>query len=256
MMSRTIIIYVTTNHHNMKLINKDKVTSLIVSLVLFAAVPVAFAWTSAPSNPPSNNTPAPVNIGSEPQIKNGFFGLYGGTAGMAISKGDLSYTLKNGLSLGVKGKIGADFYCNADGTKCADIDQLMGNTVVNNTTNGCKYEQKTSQVSIRAGGSNNKGTTQVLAQLIPGTWTVSGSGTSGKGCGDKCGSPTVYIRVTKNMSASAAGYKSLVSKLGKWEVPETTFVITQNEQLVALGYEALITGTMTVTGPQLVCPTN
>ncbi|MDR3558427.1 MAG: hypothetical protein P4L61_02750 [Candidatus Pacebacteria bacterium] len=34
-------------------------------------------WTSAPSNPPSGNTPAPLNVGSEPQIKSGILGVIG-----------------------------------------------------------------------------------------------------------------------------------------------------------------------------------
>jgi len=238
--------------------NKQNLLSVVSSLILFASVPVVLAWTAPTATPPAGNAPAPVNVSSNPQIKTGFLGLYGPASSMAISQGDQSYILRNGLSLGVKGKIGADFFCNADGTVCADINQLLGNNTVNSTTtiNGCRYEQATSTLAINAGGSNNKGSVQNVATLIPGTWKVYGSGTAGKGCGDKCGSPSAWIRVTKNKSNTAVGYKSLVSKLGKWTIPETTFVLDQEEVLRASGYEALIKGSVTLVGPRLVCPTN
>ena len=52
-------------------------TTLITSLILFASVPVAFAWTAAPKNPPMDNAPAPVTVGDTDQNKQGKLGLGG-----------------------------------------------------------------------------------------------------------------------------------------------------------------------------------
>jgi hypothetical protein len=216
-------------------------------------------------NPPNDNVSAPVNVSANPQIKNGFLGLYGGAAGLAVSKNELSYTLKNGLSLGVKGKIGADFFCNADGTKCADIDQLLGNssTVINttNTTNGCKYEQTTVNLNVALNAARNDVLIErTMANLIPGTWTVSGSGRSVKCSDSACGNHNIYIRIS-NKGAFGAGSKTLMfkgskAKVHNWTVPETTFTVTQDETLQARVGQANMTGSLTLTGPKLVCPTN
>ncbi len=61
----------------MKFINSNNIKTIITSLVLFAGVPVALAWTAAPSNPPSNNTPAPLNVSISNQNKLGKLGLGG-----------------------------------------------------------------------------------------------------------------------------------------------------------------------------------
>ncbi|MBU3668638.1 MAG: hypothetical protein FGM57_01570 [Candidatus Taylorbacteria bacterium] len=52
-------------------------TSLITSLILFASVPVAFAWTAAPKNPPKDNTLPPVTVSKDDQNKLGKLGLGG-----------------------------------------------------------------------------------------------------------------------------------------------------------------------------------
>jgi hypothetical protein len=53
------------------------ITTLITSLILFASVPVAFAWTAAPKNPPKDNVPAPITVGDSDQNKQGKLGLGG-----------------------------------------------------------------------------------------------------------------------------------------------------------------------------------
>ncbi|MDQ5912062.1 MAG: hypothetical protein QG568_275 [Patescibacteria group bacterium] len=247
----------------MKLFKKEQFVSVLASLILFASVPVVFAWTSPQVAPPGGNVDAPINAGMTAQIKQGFFGLYGNAAGMAISKADTSYSLLNNLSLGVKGKIGADLYCNSDGTRCADIDQLIGNSVVNNysttTQNGCKFEQTTFDVSIKTAAGNNKAAAQTI-NLIAGTWTVVGSGKSVKCGGSNCGSHGIHIKVS-NKGIMKDGHKTLMlmgskASVHNWKVPETTFAISQDEKLVATVSQGSMTGNLTLTGPKLVCPTN
>lgn len=247
----------------MKLFKKEQFISVISSLILFASVPVVLAWTAPTATPPSANVAAPVNVGTTAQIKQGFLGLYGPGTGMAISKADTSYSLLNDLSLGVKGKIGADLYCNSDGTRCADIDQLIGNSVVNNysttTTNGCKYEQTTFDVNIKTAAGNNRTASQTV-NLIAGTWTVAGSGQSVKCGGSACGNHGIHIKVS-NKGTMGSGHKTLMIKgskaqVHKWSVPETTFALSQDEKLVATVSQGSMTGKLTLTGPKLVCPTN
>lgn len=247
----------------MKLFKKEQLISVISSLILFASVPVVLAWTAPTATPPNVNVAAPINVGTTAQIKQGFFGLYGTGAGMAISKADTSYSLLNDLSLGVRGKIGADLYCNADGTRCADIDQLIGNSVVNNysttTQNGCRYEQTTFDVNVKIAAGNNKAATQTV-NLIAGTWTVVGSGQSVKCGGSACGNHGIHIMVS-NKGVMGTGKKVLMqknskAKVHKWAVPETTFALAQDEKLVATVAQGSMTGSLTLTGPKLVCPTN
>jgi len=50
-----------------------------LALLLSVGVGYVFAsWTSAPANPPSANTDAPINVGSSPQQKTGLLSLLGG----------------------------------------------------------------------------------------------------------------------------------------------------------------------------------
>ncbi len=53
------------------------ITTIITSLILFASVPVAFAWTAAPKNPPKDNAPAPITVADVDQNKQGKLGLGG-----------------------------------------------------------------------------------------------------------------------------------------------------------------------------------
>lgn len=246
----------------MKLFKKEQFISITASLILFASVPVVLAWTAPSATPPDGNVPAPINVSTTAQIKQGFLGLYGPGASMAISKADPTYSLLNSLSLGVKGKIGADLYCNADGTRCADIDQLIGNSVINNSTttiNGCKYEQTTFDVSIKAAAGNDKLASQTI-NLIAGTWTIKGSGKSVKCGGSNCGNHGIHIKVS-NKGIMGAGHKTLMlmgskAKVHNWSIPETTFAISQDEKMVATVSQGSMTGNVTLTGPKLVCPTN
>jgi hypothetical protein len=51
------------------------VSGVVVGAIFFSLV--ASAWTGAPSSPPSNNVPAPINVGSVSQTKNGNLGVNG-----------------------------------------------------------------------------------------------------------------------------------------------------------------------------------
>ena len=61
----------------MKISPSDGIKTIITAFVLFAGIPVAFAWTSAPANPPKDNVDAPVNISANNQNKTGKLGLGG-----------------------------------------------------------------------------------------------------------------------------------------------------------------------------------
>jgi hypothetical protein len=58
----------------MKILLKESLKIvLLASIAILFVVGVTFAqtWTSPPSSPPNNNTPAPINVGSTAQTKSG-----------------------------------------------------------------------------------------------------------------------------------------------------------------------------------------
>lgn len=259
-----------------KTLNKEHLLSFVSAIILFAGTTAVLAWTAPGANPPDGNAPAPINVSGNGQIKNGFLGLYGkndgnGTnVGLAISKNDTNYGLLNNLSLGVKGKIGADWYCDAQGNNCVDILTLRGavtninNHVTNNstTTGGCITTQQTytSNASVTSNSGNQ--VPKVIANLDAGTWTVAGSGTANRT--DVQGSMSVWIKVSKSGSIPnglfllkkgtvLTGIKPTYPASMSWEVPTTTFTITGSERVEVIAARATVGGSVTFTGPKTVC---
>ncbi len=258
----------------LKIIKKEQVLSIVVSLILFASVPVVFAWTAPGSNPPDGNAPAPINVSGVSQLKSGFLNLYGPNAGLGVSQ-SLSYGVANNLLVGVNGYVGAKKYCNETGLICRSIEELIGGTVIiNNSTttpNTCRYEQKTATVTLSSKGYNDQaGAKVVIKTLRPGTWTVAGSGTA-KFCGGGCYTMGMAIRYTKNgayvpgnkfvpPSNGAVYAENLFNKYWpasvanyNWTIPPTTFTLTQEERLESYAAQTFLDGTLNITGPELVC---
>ncbi|TAK57799.1 hypothetical protein EPO17_00895, partial [Patescibacteria group bacterium] len=77
----------------MKALTKDFFKTLIIAgLALVFAITLSVVnadWTSAPANPPANNAPAPINVGSIDQVKNGGLALNSllVTGGLRITSG-------------------------------------------------------------------------------------------------------------------------------------------------------------------------
>lgn len=97
-------------------------TSIIASVILFAGVPLIYAWTGPVGTPPSGNVAAPINVGASSQNKTGVLGL-GGLAvfGKTLLTEATGYTLptaKPSMLLGVNGAIGAAEYCDQNGMNC------------------------------------------------------------------------------------------------------------------------------------------
>jgi hypothetical protein len=233
---------------------KQHVTTLITSLFIFAAVPVAFAWTAAPSNAPQNNVPAPINVGAKPQLREGWLGIFGVGAGLTIAP-DTGYKKPNTLLVGVNGGVGAREFCNETGTICGTVEQFLkgGNTTINNTTTGCKVETSTFSVNVNINAQKNDTNRQeTFANLMPGTWTVKGSGKSVKCGGSNCGNNNMYIAYTNKGSRVFLEQNSKKSSSYNWSV-DKTFTITENERLYGSASQALLTGSLTLTGPKLVC---
>ncbi|MBU3668640.1 MAG: hypothetical protein FGM57_01585 [Candidatus Taylorbacteria bacterium] len=119
--------------------------SIIVLLVLITASHVAAqasSWKPAPSNPPSNNAPAPINVGSDTQAKDGTLGL-GGLAvfGRALFSGSKTYTLPAKTThptfmVGVNGDVGAKRYCDQYGGNC--VESLTGPKVIIKNLQSCR----------------------------------------------------------------------------------------------------------------------
>lgn len=259
-----------------KTLNKEHLLSFVSAIILFAGTTAVLAWTAPGANPPDGNAPAPINVSGNGQIKNGFLGLYGkndgnGTnVGLAISKNDTNYELLNNLSLGVRGKIGADLYCDSQGLNCVDILAIkasitnINNHITNNaTTTGCVTTQQTYAANAAVTSNGGYQVSKDIAVLEPGTWTVAGSGTANRT--DVQGSMSVWIRVSKNglvdnnnlfllkKGTVLTGIKPTYPASMTWEVPATTFTITGSEKIVVSAARAVAGGSLTITGPKTVC---
>jgi hypothetical protein len=103
---------------------------LIAGLAL-GFVGAAGAWTGNSQTPPAGNTPAPVNVSSVRQSKQGILGVGGlGVFGKAFVSDNTGYSLASRLQFGVNGSVGAAEYCDETGEKCVTIEQIL------NITNG------------------------------------------------------------------------------------------------------------------------
>lgn len=89
---------------------KDSIKTIIVSLIVFSAVSIVYAWTEPASNPPSGNASAPITTGGS-QIKSG---------GLGVASLDVAGGATFGSNLSVAGNItsGGQSVCRQDGTNC------------------------------------------------------------------------------------------------------------------------------------------
>lgn len=239
---------------------KEKLVSLAAALAVFAVAPTVFAaWAGPALPPPGGNTPAPLNVGTSPQIKDGWIGLFGDAAGLTVSK-LTSYAKPSSLLVGVKGGVGADKFCNSSGTVCGTIDELLGGASNSTTTvsrGGCSYQTKTFTRNINIAAGNDKAAViDLLNTIAGGTYTVSGSGKSVKCGGSNCGNHGTSIKVSDGgaFGKTATTLQVWNGKAGKaWSVPETTFTTEAEEKIRATVYQGSMTGSLTITGPRLVC---
>jgi hypothetical protein len=108
----------------------------IAQQIIFAALALGFvgaagAWTGNSQVPPAGNTPAPVNVSTNAQSKDGTLGVGGlGVFGRGFVSNDSGYALASRLQFGVNGSVGAAEYCDESGERCVTIDQIL------NITNG------------------------------------------------------------------------------------------------------------------------
>ncbi len=92
-------------------------------LALLAYQYMGAAWTNPPANPPNNNVPAPINVGTSTESRQVLQGALGmdslGVFGKAYVQGDaVTATPTTLVDFDVQGNIGADEYCDRNGTNC------------------------------------------------------------------------------------------------------------------------------------------
>lgn len=98
-------------------------TLLTVSIVALFGSSIAFGWTGPPASPPGANVPAPINVGSVAQVKNGSIGMNAlavfGNSLLAGSGGSVVYlNFKNTAGesgYGIRDNNGTMEYKNAGG---------------------------------------------------------------------------------------------------------------------------------------------
>jgi hypothetical protein len=115
-----------------------QIASVVASFILFASVPLLYAWTGPASTPPGGNVGAPVNISSASQNKTGVLGL-GGLAvfGKSLFTNTSGYSLPSSnpnMLIGVNGLIGAKGYCDENGNNC--VTTLGGSNITVNNNGG------------------------------------------------------------------------------------------------------------------------
>ena len=149
------------------------ITSIVASLILFASVPVIYAWTGPTATPPAANVAAPINVSASAQNKTGVLGLgglavFGKTLLTEVSGYTLPTATKPDMLLGVNGFVGAKGYCDENGTNC--VTTLGGSS---------------SGTTVSSGGQ----------PIVCGGWDVK-YGTSnpinGWGCGASASCPSGY----------------------------------------------------------------
>ena len=117
------------------------IASIAASIILFAGVPLIYAWTGPASTPPAGNVSAPVNIGASSQNKSGVLGLgglavFGKTLITQVSGYSLP-TANTNMLLGVNGAIGASQSCDQNGQNCVTtLGGAMSSGSNSTTTSG------------------------------------------------------------------------------------------------------------------------
>lgn len=165
---------------------KTNLLSLVSALILFVAVPLAYAWTAPRTGvvPPNENVKAPISISSVSQTKEGKLGVFGlGVFGQtlmnksATSSYELNVSNRPDLTLGVNGKIGADEYCDKNGLNC--VTTLGGTTTGGGTgTSTATTTLPSGSIQVRIGpaGCNYLLTTSASCK------TLGYESCSGEGC--------------------------------------------------------------------------
>lgn len=110
--------------------NRKSWLVLFLLLLLLVGADQLGAWTIPTDTPPDGNVDAPINTGTDLQIKSGALGVTEiltatGTVSKAIVIGEPPVP-NNGLKLDVNGRMGADYYCNEDGNECFTTRNMFG----------------------------------------------------------------------------------------------------------------------------------
>jgi len=105
---------------------KKTYLALSIALMLLVGLDYLNAWTTAPTNPPADNAPAPINTSAELQDKEGLLSLgglavFGGVYVTDPENPSASTTLgAASIIMDIEGRVGADAYCDRDGENCWD----------------------------------------------------------------------------------------------------------------------------------------
>jgi hypothetical protein len=146
-----------------KLLNAAKI--VILALILSVGISYLYAqvpgWDPPDQPPPAGNTPAPINVGVDDQIKSGRFFAFEVTGSNALCigtdcrstwpSGGISQWITNGadiysgnsgdvgigdtspdglLKLDVEGRVGATHYCDQNGSNCVAAGTFGGTTQI------------------------------------------------------------------------------------------------------------------------------
>ena len=108
-------------------------TILVVTLFLSYNF-INAAWTAPSANPPTDNTEAPLNVGTTGQTKNGRLNLRAGTDLNVATSTLMFRTNGNAMAniFAAGSQMRSNLYCNSTGGECLDQGDIY--KVVNSTT--------------------------------------------------------------------------------------------------------------------------
>jgi len=116
----------------MQLIHNTIIKLGVVALLIGCVLTVNYlqaAWSPPLADPPNDNVDAPINIGTNDQVKNGglsvdALAVFGGTYIQGASSTSPAPTGQ--VDVDVEGNVGASEYCDRDGTNCFSASQITG----------------------------------------------------------------------------------------------------------------------------------
>jgi hypothetical protein len=125
--------------------------SLVVILSGISLADAAGVWNNPKGNPPTNNTDAPINVGTIAQDKagvlrvTGFRSFFDAIIDTKLQVGTTG-TMPSNLKLLVDGKVGAEAYCDRQGNNCVTSSGIAVSSNTNNNSSSTNSNSNSSCV--------------------------------------------------------------------------------------------------------------
>jgi hypothetical protein len=149
--------------------------SFAIAAVLFVAASVVAAWAGPTQAPPNGNVPAPINVGTIDQIKDGGIGVNSlavfGNAVISTVSGYLNFGATVGSSgYGFRDNAGTMEFKNNNGQWRAIVGTVNGAA---GPVTSIQFSDGTTQTTAGGGGSGGSSSSTTTVVYQPGMWCGS-----------------------------------------------------------------------------------